>query len=85
MPTRIGGFDQISSKRVRVDLLRTAGVDAIADPEGLGVAGRQVDGQVVDIDGDDVGAGAGPGQRTGDRAVPAAEIEKRAVGWWRSH
>lgn len=40
--------------QVRIDVLGTAGVDTVADPEGLGVAIGEVDGEVVDVHGDDL-------------------------------
>ncbi len=77
---RIGGFDQIRSKRQRlVDVLRWTDVD-IAEAVAHGVGGTQLPGSLVDVDGDDSARRRSPGEGEGDRPGTTPEVEEHAVG-----
>ena len=65
---------EVIGHRVRVD-----GRD-VGEPGRGGVPATEVEGPAVDIDGPHRCGGGTRGERAGDRAVPAPEVDERAAG-----
>ena len=79
MPTRIGGFDQISSYVASgVHLVGQHRPEPVGDPEPLGVLPGEQQRPLVDVDGRDPRLRHRDRDRQADHAVPAAEVEHLA-------
>ena len=78
LPMRIGGFDQIRSKRSAGSTASGAATSTLSKSVAAGVGGAQLAGPLVDVDGDDAGVRRPSGEGEGDRPGTASEVEEDA-------